>query len=90
MDGALSKHGIITILTTNHPEKLDPALVREGRVDISLNVDNPSIKQVQEYLSVFYDQKVSLDSYPNDFPMTKIQEICMQNNLNDTMSILSK
>lgn len=33
LDGFLTPHGLITFATTNHPEKLDPALVRSGRFD---------------------------------------------------------
>lgn len=33
LDGVASRPGTIVFLTTNHPEKLDPALVRPGRVD---------------------------------------------------------
>lgn len=33
LDGVASPDGIVTIMTTNHPEKLDPALIRPGRVD---------------------------------------------------------
>ncbi len=32
-DGPFSKHGLIRIYTTNHPEELDPGFRREGRVD---------------------------------------------------------
>ena len=33
LDGFLTPHGLITGATTNHPEKLDPALIRSGRFD---------------------------------------------------------
>jgi len=39
LDGiAASDRGRILLMTTNHPERLDPALVRPGRVDVSLEV----------------------------------------------------
>ena len=34
LDGVLFKHGLIVFITTNHPEKLDPALLRQGRTDM--------------------------------------------------------
>jgi hypothetical protein len=34
LDGVWTPHGLITILTTNHMEALDEALVRAGRVDL--------------------------------------------------------
>lgn len=33
IDGIATKNGRILFMTTNHPEKLDPALIRPGRVD---------------------------------------------------------
>jgi chaperone BCS1 len=33
LDGVSSPDGIVVFMTTNHPEKLDPALIRPGRID---------------------------------------------------------
>jgi chaperone BCS1 len=33
LDGAFSREGIITIMTTNHMDDIDPALLRPGRID---------------------------------------------------------
>lgn len=38
LDGPLTPHGMITIATTNHVEKLDPALIRKGRFDIQVEL----------------------------------------------------
>merc|ERR1712008_521701 len=35
-DGVLEMKGRMMVMTTNHLEKLDPALIRPGRVDLSL------------------------------------------------------
>ena len=37
LDGTLCKDGTIFAITTNHIEKLDPALYRKGRIDLSVN-----------------------------------------------------
>lgn len=34
LDGVWTPHGLITIMTTNNREALDPALIRAGRVDV--------------------------------------------------------
>lgn len=34
LDGITSREGRITVMTTNHPERLEPRLVRAGRVDV--------------------------------------------------------
>ncbi|KAF2448826.1 BCS1-like ATPase-like protein [Karstenula rhodostoma CBS 690.94] len=36
IDGAASHEGRVLIMTTNHPDKLDPALIRPGRVDLQV------------------------------------------------------
>ena len=36
LDGVLELNDTILIMTTNHPEKLDPALIRQGRINFSL------------------------------------------------------
>ena len=33
LDGVVDTPGRIVIMTTNHPEALDPALIRPGRID---------------------------------------------------------
>lgn len=34
LDGVWTPHGLITVMTTNHRDKLDEALVRPGRIDV--------------------------------------------------------
>lgn len=38
LDGFMTPEGLVTIATTNHPENLDPALVREGRFDLKIEL----------------------------------------------------
>lgn len=49
LDGVLYKHATIIFLTTNHPEKLDHALLRIGRIDMILEFNYPS-KNILEKL----------------------------------------
>jgi len=36
MDGITAPDGAIIVMTTNHPELLDPAMLRKGRMDIRI------------------------------------------------------
>lgn len=36
LDGAASKEGLLVFMTTNHKDKLDPALIRKGRADVHI------------------------------------------------------
>lgn len=38
LDGLLTPDGLIVVATSNHPERLDPALLRAGRFDLHLNL----------------------------------------------------
>jgi len=40
LDGVRSQEGRILFMTTNHREKLDPALLRPGRADYHVLLDN--------------------------------------------------
>ncbi|MGY2895170.1 AAA family ATPase [Deinococcus sp. UYEF24] len=54
LDGVAAGEGRVCFLTTNHPEHLDPALVRPGRADLHLHVANASREQVVGMLGRFF------------------------------------
>ncbi len=54
IDGVASHEGHILILTTNHPEKLDPALLRPGRVDLRIEFSLASRAQIRELFIRIY------------------------------------
>ena len=47
LDGVVRKHGLITVMTTNHPERLDAALLRPGRVDKHIKFEFMKEDQIQ-------------------------------------------
>ncbi|CAH6719769.1 mitochondrial chaperone Bcs1p [[Candida] jaroonii] len=55
LDGVASAEECITFMTTNHPEKLDNALLRPGRVDFKVLINNASDYQVEKMFLKFYD-----------------------------------
>jgi chaperone BCS1 len=57
LDGVRSQEGQIMFMTTNHKERLDPALLRPGRADVHVRLDLASEKQIKElFLRFFPDQ----------------------------------
>lgn len=80
LDGAFYKHGIITIITTNHIEKLDEALLRTGRMDVKVEIPRPSHREINEYYQVFYNLPLNIEGN-FDLKMSDVQEICLQNKL---------
>ena len=77
-------------MTTNHIDRIDDALIREGRIDMKIKIDNPEKEMVEEYLTMFYDKEAKLIEYENTISMSKIQELCLQNkdNLEGTLNLL--
>lgn len=49
--------GTLIILTTNHPEKLDPAIVRDGRVDLRMHIGEFEKPQILEMCNKFLEDK---------------------------------
>jgi chaperone BCS1 len=54
LDGVSSREGRILFMTTNHPERLDPALVRPGRVDRSFHLGHTTPDQARRLFAWFY------------------------------------
>lgn len=53
LDGVATKYGLIVIITTNYKDKLDPALVRPGRVDYIMKFDYINSEQLTEIFRKF-------------------------------------
>ena len=64
LDGVRSQEGRILFMTTNHREKLDPALMRPGRADFHAYLGNASYSQMVGLFLRFYPKQEDL---ANDF-----------------------
>jgi cell division protease FtsH len=60
MDGFESNEGVILLAATNRPDVLDPALLRPGRFDRQIVVDQPDVKGREGILRV-HVKKVNID-----------------------------
>jgi len=47
MDGITAPDGVVIVMTTNHPELIDHALLRPGRVDIRVNFGPATREQIE-------------------------------------------
>ena len=54
LDGVASGEERIIFLTTNHIERLDPALIRPGRVDLAALIDDADPEQAKTLFTNFY------------------------------------
>lgn len=53
LDGVSRRKSLITIITSNHVQKLDPALIRPGRVDVMIEFGKISNEQINGLLKLF-------------------------------------
>lgn len=54
LDGVHERRNRIIIATTNYPDRIDPALLREGRFDKKLNLSEFNTEEIRELLSLMY------------------------------------
>lgn len=57
LDGVASADECITFMTTNHLERLDPALLRPGRIDVKMLLDNATEYQIRQMFLRFYENE---------------------------------
>lgn len=69
VDGILSPRGCLFIFTTNHPEKLDPALTREGRMDLKIEFGPIQYEQALEMCN-----RISPEGYDPELPRKAADE----------------
>ena len=89
LDGIFFKEELITIITTNHIELLDPALIRPGRVDMQVEIKQPIQASVEQYISKFYNKEISLLTYHTSRSMAEVVDICLTNEINECIELLS-
>lgn len=72
IDGAmLNVHGQILIMTTNHPEVLDPALTRAGRVDRKFEFELCDAEQARNlFINFFGTEAAEGKKIPGAWPTT--------------------
>lgn len=65
IDGTLEIPGRIIIITTNYPERLDPALIRPGRIDMFINFKKANKDIIKQMYEGFYDTKINIELFKN-------------------------
>lgn len=69
LDGIFTTHGRILIMTTNHREFLDDALIRPGRCDHKLLFSNCDQNQIREIYRLYFETD------PEDAILSKIENL---------------
>lgn len=69
-------------MTTNHKDKLDPALLRPGRSDLHVLLNNASEKQIKEmFLRFFPGAENEAEEFIKNVPVGKVSMAKLQGHL---------
>lgn len=74
LDGVASAEERILFLTTNHVERLDAALIRPGRVDMTVRLGNATAYQIEQLWKRFYED-VDMDGRQRQTFMNKLRDL---------------
>ena len=78
LDGMGRKHKMITFMTTNHIEKLDPALIRPGRIDNIILFDSASDEQIKNMFTHFFPNDKIPEKIINRLKKLKVTTAILQ------------
>ena len=61
IDGIMERTGQIFIMSANHPEKLDDAVLRPGRIDCMINFREFSLPLMKQFVTNFFQNDCEKD-----------------------------
>ncbi len=86
LDGIVDTPDRVIVITTNHPEKLDPALIRPGRIDhiIYMTYIKPkeAIEMIEYYLNIMLNEEqkelIRIIINSNQITPAEVENMCIQ------------
>jgi ATP-dependent 26S proteasome regulatory subunit len=99
LDGIIELHGVMIIMSTNYPERIDDALIRPGRFDFKHEFKKASKKIVIDMLKISNElSNEEFEVYANDLDIrdyelspAEVQSICFKNNnIKDCINEINK
>jgi SpoVK/Ycf46/Vps4 family AAA+-type ATPase len=78
LDGPTSVSNAIYFLSTNYPESIPENVVRNGRIDVFVRVEYPSIEARRKLMNLYLKREASSEEInsTNNMPIVDIREIC--------------
>lgn len=79
LDGVASHEGSVIFMTTNHPELIDEAAIRSGRVDFKLELNQCDTYQLYNMFLKFFEDEIGASEFaklvpPHKYSPANIQE----------------
>ena len=62
IDGIEGREGVVLLAACNHPERLDPALIRSGRLDRHIRVGLPSLAAIERIVRGYLGDELRAES----------------------------
>lgn len=92
IDGVANAENVIYIFTTNHIDKLDPALLRPGRIDKIIKVDKPDRECYDQFMYYHFGKHIpdDIDVYEDKLIAELQNEIVCEKSFDEIIEILSK
>lgn len=89
IDGVFATEGRILVMTTNHPEKLDPALIRPGRIDYTVEFYNADSALMAKMFTAFYWQPYVAEQFETVpyMPPSMVQNVMMKHRNNSSVAL---
>jgi chaperone BCS1 len=85
IDGIMELSNCIMVFTTNHPEKLDPALIRHGRISRHIELGFIKEPELRDMLNYYYGadclegQDLSFVNDLMELTPAKVESLCLEN-----------
>ena len=85
LDGAVDCPGRIVIMTTNHIEKLDPALIRPGRINMKIHLDYIKQREASEMIKYYFNRYIPIVNWNIKLTPAELEEYCIECNSADEL-----
>ena len=72
LDGICELDGLVYVITTNHKDYLDPALIRPGRINCDIELKKMLCNEIREMLEYYY---IENDCHPSDLSEEEMKDI---------------
>jgi len=75
LDGIIETPGRMIIMTSNHPEQIDPALMRPGRIDLSIEFKKLRRKDINDMYKLWFGEMLPTSIFErlNDYKFTQAE-----------------
>ena len=92
LDGVVDSPNRIVIMTTNHPEKLDPALIRPGRINKKMLLGYLLLPEAEKMVEHYFGDmsesqrlKLGMMFTPNVFTPAQVEQLCAEHDTVDEL-----